>query len=71
MKKIELIIFEKNIEEYIDEQVNKTARNILNVVDAAYPKDDTRNKVRKVVLDSVNELGITLKSIIENLGKGV
>ena len=69
IKQEELIVFEANIYEHIEGNVKKTVRNILNVVDALGIEEKKRLQLRKVILDSVNELGLTFKYIVKNIGK--
>lgn len=68
MLKKEVIVFERNIYDHIDENVKRAARDILRVLDASYEKDEKRQQLRKVVLDSVNELGSSFKKVVDNIG---
>lgn len=69
IKQQDIIVFEANISEFVDLNTRKSMKNILNVLDALSLPEDKRLKLRKVVLDSINELGISFKTVISKVGK--
>ena len=67
------IIFEPTILEHLNEETKSTIKKIMTVVESQPLDDDSYTFIRKVVLDSINDLNrnfaITLEKVCEKIKK--
>lgn len=65
--KVKKIYFTQSVEEMLDSQTAQTIKAIMMLAESGDYDDQFMKKLRKVVLDNVNDLSRLSKNIIESL----
>lgn len=55
MRYVERVYFSEPVSETLQKNVNVSIKQILSVLDATLPEGEERKRLRKVILDSVND----------------
>ena len=66
-RKVTKIYFKQSLKEILDVHTTQSIKYILNTLDLLVEDDEARQKIRKAVLDNINDLSRVYVNMIDSL----
>ena len=66
-RKATKIYFKQSVKEILDNQKTQSIKNVLNTLDLLVEDDESRKRIRKSVLDNINDLNRVFMTMLDSL----
>jgi len=66
-RKATKIYFKQSVKDILDNQKTQSIKNVLNTLDLLVEDDESRKRIRKSVLDNINDLNRVFMTMLDSL----